>query len=378
MTKVIFKVILCVLVIGGLFHQNDAKCINIDFDVRIEDGTIFDYTYQILDMLRVDDEEGIKRIRKLNPPTYNNYGNEISWFNSLRIWLRENADHGPEAFKFPLYPPLMIENMRDSKNYSATCGPFSVAFAGLLLSFDIPVRLIHVYRNSSDKELTSHTFNEVWSEENQKWIVQDVDHNIFWMNGEGLPVSSFEIQQEVQRCGKNLRCYHIRPYKSCDGKTISDKILWDIFHRLVISFQTNYYKVFNADYLGHQIGFLFHLRRREEIENNDPNWLNYKKSLAIKSIEDQYLLYPPLNQIEITMFDEGDRFRFCLQNNILNFDYYEVKKPPKKWEKLGHGQGCFYYRKKLCDKEMEIKIRGVSKHGHRTSSWRIIIKPILT
>ena len=74
-------------------------------------------------------------------------------------------------------------------------------------------------------------------------------------------------------------------------------------------------------------------------------------------------------------FDKGDQLDFCLRNNILNFDHYEIKKPLKELERLDRQQSCFSYGKELCHSEREIGIRGVSKRGHRTRQWLVKIRP---
>ena len=142
---------------------------------------------------------------------------------------------------------------------------------------------------------------------------------------------------------------------------MTEKIRWDVFQRLVISFQSNYYGVLDGGFLEHQIGSLFHLKSKCENEENDPAWLRVKKILNIKSVEDRALLYAPLNQIVVAGFDKGDQLDFCLRNNILNFDHYEIKKPLKEWERLDRQQSCFSYGKELCHDEREKTMDGQNK-----------------
>ena len=341
--------------------------------VEIEDATIIEYTNVFIDQITVNDDAGIKKIRQLNPPVYDDYQDEIKWFNALRKWLREETSHGKEAFRFSFYPPSMIEMMRNSKTYSATCGPFSVAYAGLLLSFDVPVRLVHVYSDSSHKSLRSHTFNEVWSEAYQKWIVQDVDQNIFWIDASGTPANSFEIQQDIIKCRQNKNCNQILPHRSYQVTPRLDKISVEIFYRLAISFQANYFRVAKVPYLQYQIGSIFHLKRKDENEKGDQIWIDYKRNMQIKTIEDSSILYAPVNQIKIALIDEEKYFTFALKNNILNFDHYEVLLNSKIFKIMESGQDSFQCKKDAIDKDTIFHIRGVSRNGHKTKFWKATI-----
>ncbi len=347
---------------GGCRPQGDAGTA-VQYDVHVSDGVIADYTYQALDRWKVDDEEGVRRIRALNPPSVDGNGTDVEWFNALRLWMREESRHGPGAFKLALYPPLMLERIRGDRDYSATCGPFSVAYAGLLLSYDVPVRLVHVYASSQSKPLSSHTFTEVWSEHLQKWVVQDVDLNICWVDARGTLMNAREIQEELV-AGKDPAQWRITPRRDPAQTGPLDVMDDDLFYRLVIAFQSNYFRAGNVPYLAHQKGSLFHLSRATESEENDPAWKTYKDNLSITTVHDSKLLYAPVNQIVMEMKEQPKAYAFTLRNNILNFDHYEMRTGMGSWKALkDDGFSC---RKKDLGQSQTITVRGVSVRGHVT------------
>jgi hypothetical protein len=349
---------------GGCRPKGDAGTA-VQYDVRISDGVIADYTYQALDRWKVDDEEGVRRIRELNPPPQDRYGSDVEWFHALRLWMREASRHGPGAFTVQFYPPLMLEKIRGDRDYSATCGPFSVAYAGLLLSYDVPVRLIHVYSSSQGKPLSSHTFTEVWSEHLQKWVAQDVDKNICWMDDRGTPMNAREVQDELV-AGKDQARWRITPRRDTERPERSDVMDGELFHRLVIAFQSNYFHAGDEPYLAHQKGSLFHLARATETEENDPAWKTYKDNLSIRTVRDAKLVYAPVNQIVIGMTEQPKAYDFTLRNNILNFDHYEIRTGTGSWEALkDNGFSC---RKKDLGQSQTVTVRGVSARGHVTGT----------
>ncbi len=357
--------ILAILCTAGCHVQDpDGNAKNLR--ARIEDGKVIEQTAQFLKMWTVNDEEGIRRIINLAPPSPNLHDGR-GWFNALRTWTREKSSHGPGVFNKPLYPPDMVVKMRGDENYSTSCGPFSVAYAGLLLSFDVPVRLVHVYASSEKSPLTSHTFTEVWSEDLQKWVAQDVDNNICWINGRGVLMNTREIQDDLfsKTAQASPVIMPVRDMKRPERYTSIDM---GLFHRMVIAFQSNYFHAGKTPYLLHQKGSLFHLARQAEKEDNDAAWKDYKEKLSIITLTDSGSLYSPVNQIEIKTEEQDGSYQFTLRNSILNFDHYEMSEKPGKWKTL---EGDLYtVKKKKARKDRVIMIRGVSLHGHLT-------KPVL-
>ena len=359
-----FTLTVCAIFLPGCPSQENRRA-SPEWTVQIQGGIVDERTYPLLEKWQVNDREGIGRIRKLSPPDASAFSTDLEWFNGLRLWLREHSQHGPEAFKFPLYPPLMIEKMRNDKGYRATCGPFSVAYAGLLLSFDIPVRLVHVYPFSNDGNLVSHTFTEVWSESCQKWIIQDADWNIFWVDEEGSPLSAREVQKLVMPEADNpdRKIFMKRGDDQLEFTPV-DSLKGTYFYRLVYAFQSNYFFIGNVPYLAHQKGSLFHACRDDEQETRDEAWMFYKHSLMIPCVQDPSVFYAPVNQIETEAVDKKTAFELRVKNNILNFSYYESRIGNGSWTPLKKER--LILRKKDMESGMEVFIRGISRNGHTT------------
>ena len=357
--------VLLILLLGML--SGPAVC-GEAYDISLDDGKIAPYTLQLLPIWEVEDEEGLARIHRLHPPSGSaEVRDDLAWFNRLRLWLREKSSHGPAAFRYPLYPPSMIERLRHDEEYSATCGPFSVAYAGLLLAHDIPVRLVHIFAASDTGELSSHTFNEVWSEHHQKWVVQDVDLNCCWLASDGSPLSALELQQAM--CGPGTKGLEVAAYRTAGEKMADFPVRRELFYRLVIAFQSNYFRAQGIPYLQYQRGSLVHCLR--EGEQADARWRQYAEMMAIQVTRDQGLLSAPVNQIEIQTVASGEAIRFTFSNNMLNFDQYEVSVGKSGWETLAGD--AFSLPTKHCDQGAELRVRGVSGRGHRTKAFAAVI-----
>lgn len=372
------RVLLIILI--GIFSYSSAIFAAEHVDIVVTDGEIHDFSYQVLNLMKVDDDLGVKQILILNPPKF--HGDEIRWFNQLRFWLMENKPGGPFDFSVPIYPPRMIRKMRHGDKDSLSCGPSSVAFAGLLLAHDIPVRIVHIYPRSVDHSISSHTFNEVWSEKYQKWIVQDVSHNLFWLDENNIPASTLEIQNEFYNCLDKSECYQIKPVERYDYMFLKNIFSRDYFYRLVVCFRSNYFRC-STGYLQYQIGALAHIPQAllpeqsgiEEMEDDDRNWNAYKKKLGIQRITNVEQIYSPLNQIKIDVLERKTGFLFNLRNNILNFYHYEVRHTSERWEKMEPGKSEFILKKPVKN-EICLMFRGVSGRGHITKAWNVKIKPV--
>jgi hypothetical protein len=363
---IVLIVIAALFIVGCSSHDTTGK--TKENNVQIQDGMILESTYQLIDTWKVNDDDGVKQIHDLNPPNSLDYITDVEWFNKLRLWLRETCDQGPEAFSFPFYPPLMVELMRNDQNCRATCGPFSVAYAGLLLSFDIPVRIVHAFSFSRDSTIESHTFTEVWSDQLQKWIVEDVYLNIFWMDTEGNPVSARELQYEFTS-GKDPAEIRVTPRKDMNDPPWTENEMGDFFYRLVICNQSNYFYAYSVPYLEYQKGFLFHLMRPKEDEAQDPGWLAYKEKMMITDSDDLSEIYAPVNQIEIDMMEQKEAYVFNFHNNIFNFDHYEINANSIDWQPF-EGEQLILRKDEIQPKEV-ILIRGVSERNHRTATCSI-------
>jgi len=142
------------------------------------------------------------------------------------------------------------------------------------------------------------------------------------------------------------------------------------FYHLVVSLQSNFFTASGETYLGRQQGFLYHLIRTEESE--DQAWLSYKGSWGITSIMDPEEIYAPVNQVEIEMAENSDEYIFTFRNNMLNFACYEMKEKTGEWQPMDVDRLAI--RKEWTRSGEEIMIRAVSLHGKRSGSATILFE----
>ncbi len=125
-------------------------------------------------------------------------GSEWSQILKMLEWVHNLSAHQG----FSEAPSLgALDLLSGVKNGTVTfrCVEFSHMLQQVCSAFGIPARVIGVRLPKSDVGLgKGHVVVDAWSNDYQKWVVLDPEMNMFYTDGEGNPLSVFEIHDRVR------------------------------------------------------------------------------------------------------------------------------------------------------------------------------------
>lgn len=175
-------------------------------------------------------------------------------FVALKDWLRQRFRHGPppEGLTFHNFDSLKVLGEADA-NQTFDCGVFSYVYVQCVLSIGGQARVVLL----QDKEGGGHIVSEVFSDYWDKWIVVDVDRNLYYTL-EGRPLNALELHN----------AYLDRDY--ADIKVIRGPPLEDIQEYSLEKELSKYYH--------------FAIRMRNDFFTRYPRW-HYKGNLYTNCIQ---------------------------------------------------------------------------------------------
>lgn len=116
----------------------------------------------------------------------------------LSSWLKDHIKGGP-GLSEPSEKAL--QTMLDGKG--GVCSDMAQIFNNFCVINDIPVREWGTTTAPFNADFGGHSFNEVFIEDFNKWILVDVSYNMFFYNTTEIPLSVIELYQ-LQRSSEKV------------------------------------------------------------------------------------------------------------------------------------------------------------------------------
>ncbi|SDS68352.1 Transglutaminase-like superfamily protein [Formosa sp. Hel1_31_208] len=139
---------------------------------------------------------------------------DLEKIKHLSVWLKNNIKGGP-GLSEPSDTALKI--MLSGKG--GVCSDMAQIFNNFCVINDIKVREWGNTRAPFNKDYGGHSFNEVYSEDLNKWIFIDVYSSVLFFYHKGVPLSVIELYELVR---KNEKVY----FKSFNSeKDIDEKVI---------------------------------------------------------------------------------------------------------------------------------------------------------
>ncbi len=145
--------------------------------------------------------------KEINTSIFDDYQGktELDRIKHLSIWLKNNIKGGP-GLSEPSDTALTI--MLSGKG--GVCSDMAQIFNNFCVINDIKVREWGNTRAPFNENYGGHSFNEVYSEQLNKWILIDVYSNVLFFYHKGVPLSVIELYEHV----RNKEDVHFESFNS--------------------------------------------------------------------------------------------------------------------------------------------------------------------
>lgn len=178
--------------------------------------------------------------------------NDVEKVNKIAIWIRNNVKGGPGLGKSSERTLLKMMN-----GEGGVCSDISQVFNNFCVINDIKVKewgIKNVSNNS--KTRGGHSFNEVYSNDLQKWIMIDVAKSIyFYHDTSNIPISALEMMR-LKKKNKEVYFRSYNPQNQIDEKHINNIYLTsNSFPFLITNYCNKTYDLFleNLDFFPESI-----------------------------------------------------------------------------------------------------------------------------
>ena len=180
---------------------------------------------------------------------------DFSGFLALKDWLRQRYAHGlpPKGLTFYNFDALGLLSQNE-KNSTLDCGAFSYTYVQCILSIGGQARIVLLH----SEESRGHVVSEVWSNDWGKWIVVDVDHNLYYeLNG--IPLNALELHKAfIKEDYADIKIIRGPPLKKAERRCTLEEELSKYFY--------------------------FAVRMRNDFFNKYPRW-HYKGNLYTNCVQ---------------------------------------------------------------------------------------------
>lgn len=152
--------------------------------------------------------------------------NDLEKLVLLRDWVKSRWDHDQPIYSPPWDVNYILDHT-DKKIESFYCVHYSIVFMQCCLALGIPARLINLHRGICStpfskrgygRELSEeaspcdeHVVNEVWVDDLGKWVMMDVDFDIYYEK-DSSPLNALDIHNTILENKLDQLVVHEGPY----------------------------------------------------------------------------------------------------------------------------------------------------------------------
>ena len=164
---------------------------------------------------------------------------DLEIVKQISRWLKNNIKGGP-GLSEPSEQAL--HTMLDGKG--GVCSDMAQVFNNFCVINDIPVREWGTTTAPFNREFGGHSFNEVFIEEFDKWVLIDVSYNMLFYGDSETPLSVVELYQ-TRRANKEFSYKTFNDMEAIDSEIISKNYLNEgITPFLICNYRNNTYDRF--------------------------------------------------------------------------------------------------------------------------------------